>query len=155
MYKIIKSVIESKRYELKDMLTKIDTFWVQGSLTEDEYNELVALARENALPENSYASMQERMDAMYKELEALKVRVKALENTTEDETEVPSEDVTEDYPEYVAPTGAHDAYHAGDKVTYNGEKYICVAPEGVAVVWNPDVMPSYWQKEETDGQSTV
>ena len=142
MYKIVKSVIEGKRYELKDMLTKIDTFWVQGSITEEEHNELVALARENALPENSYAGMQERMDAMHKELEALKVRVKALENTTEDETE----ETTEDYPEYVAPTGAHDAYHAGDKVTYNGEKYICVAPEGVAVVWNPDVMPSYWQK---------
>ena len=150
MYKIIKAVIESKRYELKDMLTKIDTFWVQGRITEEERNELVALARENALPENSYAGMQERMDLMYKELEVLKSRVKALEsdNTTEDETEVPSEDTTE----YVAPTGAHDAYHAGDKVTYGGVKYICVAPEGVAVVWNPDVMPSYWQKvtEETD-----
>lgn len=143
MYKIVKAVIESKRYELKDMLTKIDTFWVQGSITEEEHNELVTLARENALPENSYAPLQERMDAMHKELEALKVRVKVLENTTEDET---PEETTEDYPEYVAPTGAHDAYHAGDKVAYNGEKYICVAPEGVAVVWNPDVMPSYWQK---------
>lgn len=146
MYKIVKAVIESKRYELKDMLTKIDTFWVQGSITEEERNELVALARENALPENSYASMQERMDAMYKELEALKVRVKALENTTEDETEVPSEDTTEDYPEYVAPTGAHDAYYTGMKMTFNKEKYFCIAPEGVAVVWSPDVMPSYWQK---------
>lgn len=152
MYKIVKAVIESKRYELKDMLTKIDTFWVQGQLSDAEHTELIDLSRANALPENSYASMQERMDAMHKELEALKVRVKALE--TEDEAEVPSEETTEDYPEYVAPTGAHDAYHAGDKVTYNGEKYICIALEGVAVVWNPDVMPSYW-KEETDGQSTV
>lgn len=154
MYKIVKAVIESKRYELKDMLTKIDTFWVQGSITEEEYNELVALARENALPENSYASMQERMDAMYVELEELKARVKTLEINDAAENET-TEDTTEDYSEYIAPTGAHDAYHAGDKVTYNGEKYICVAPEGVAVVWNPDVMPSYWQKEETDGQSTV
>ena len=147
MYKVIKSVIESKRYELAEMLTKIDTFWVQGSITEEEHNELVALARENALPENSYAGQQERMDAMYKELEALKSRVKVLENAgAEEQPEEPEEDITDEYPEYVAPTGAHDAYYAGDKVTYNGVKYICIAPEGAAVVWNPDVMPSYWQE---------
>ncbi len=155
MYKVIKSVIESKRYELADMLTKIDTFWVQGSITEEERNELVALARENALPENSYAGLQERMDAMFKELEALKVRIKALESAgTEELPEEPEEDISDEYPEYIAPTGAHDAYYAGAKVTYNGVKYICVAPEGVAVVWNPDVMPSYWQEVTEEDSAT-
>lgn len=147
MYKVIKSVIESKRYELAEMLTKIDTFWVQGSITEEERNELVALARKNALPENSYAGLQERMDAMYKELEALKMRVKTLESEgAEEQPEEPEEDILDEYPEYIAPTGAHDAYYAGDKVTYNGKRYVCVAPEGAAVVWNPDVMPSFWQE---------
>ena len=154
MYKVIKSVIESKRYELAEMLTKIDTFWVQGSITEEEHNELVALAREKALPENSYAGLQERMDAMYKELtetrkelEALKVRIIALESEGAEEQPVePEEDILDEYPEYIAPTGAHDAYYAGDKVTYNGKRYVCVAPEGAAVVWNPDVMPSFWQE---------
>lgn len=147
MYKVIKSVIESKRYELAEMLTKIDTFWVQGSITEEERNELVALARENALPENSYAGLQDRMDAMYKELEALKIRVKTLESAgTEEQPEEPEEDIPDEYLEYIAPTGAHDAYYVGAKVTYNGVKYICIAPEGTAVVWNPDVMPSFWQE---------
>lgn len=163
MYKVIKSVIESKRYELAEMLTKIDTFWVQGDITEEERNELVALARENALPENSYAGQQERIDALYtafsetrKELEALTARVKALESdgTTDDETDDSTEETTDEYPEYVAPTGAHDAYYAGDKVTYNEVRYICIAPDGAAVVWNPDVMPSYWQ-EVTEEQSTI
>lgn len=155
MYKVIKSVIESKRYELAEMLTKIDTFWVHGSITEEEHNELVALAREKALPENSYAPLQERMDAMYKELNALKERIIALESegTTEDTEETP--EVTEDeYAEYVAPTGAHDAYYAGDKVTYNGVRYICVAPKGAAVVWNPNVMPSYWQEVTEENSAT-
>ena len=155
MYKVIKSVIESKRYELAEMLTKIDTFWAQGSITEEERNELVALAREKALPENSYAGQQERMDALYKELNALKERIIALESegTTEDAEETP--EVTEDeYAEYVAPTGAHDAYYAGDKVTYNGMKYICVAPKGAAVVWNPNVMPSYWQEVTEENSAT-
>lgn len=147
MYKVIKSVIESKRYELAEMLTKIDTFWVQGSITEEEHNELVDLARKNALPENSYAGLQDRMDAMYKELEVLKMRVKTLESAgTEEQPKEPEEDIPDEYPEYIAPTGAHDAYYAGAKITYNGVKYICIAPEGTAVVWNPDVMPSFWQE---------
>lgn len=150
MYKIIKAVIESKRYELEDMLKKLDSFWVQGSIADVEYEELVSLARMLALPENSYAGTQQRFDALYKEIAELKARVSTLEsakneNSGDEPTEEnPDEPTVEDYPAYVAPTGAHDAYFAGAKVTYNGARYVCVAPEGVAVVWNPDVMPSYW-----------
>ena len=149
MYKVIKAVIESKRYELEDMLSKLDTFWVQGRVTEAEYTELVALAREKALPENSYAPPQERLDALYKEIAELKERVAVLESAKDESGDEPTEEnpeesTVDDYPAYVAPTGAHDAYYAGMKVTYNGVRYVCVAPEGVAVVWNPDVMPSYW-----------
>ena len=31
----------------------------------------------------------------------------------------------EEWPEWVQPTGAHDAYNKGDKVSYNGKHYIC------------------------------
>lgn len=144
MYKIIKAVIESKRYELEDMLKKLDTFWAQGSLAEAEYNELVSLARANALVENSYAGTQARIDALYQKVTELEERVRNLEGTTEE-----SPEVTE-YPEYIQPTGAHDAYYTGDKVTYNSKQYVCVAPEGIGVVWSPDVMPAYWQTETTE-----
>ena len=30
----------------------------------------------------------------------------------------------DEYPEWVQPTGAHDAYNTGDKVSYNGKRYI-------------------------------
>lgn len=142
MYKVIKSVIKSKRYELTEMLTKIDTFWVQGSITEEEHTELVALARENALPENSYASLQEQIDTLYQNMAEMAKEILALKNGGAN-----PEDTEDEYTEYVPPTGAHDAYRAGDKITYNGVKYICIAPEGVAVVWNPDVMPRYWKEE--------
>ena len=33
MYEIVKNVINSKTYELTDILTKIGTLWVQGSLS--------------------------------------------------------------------------------------------------------------------------
>ena len=33
---------------------------------------------------------------------------------------------TEEYPAWVQPTGAHDAYNTGDKMTYtDGKRYIC------------------------------
>lgn len=40
------------------------------------------------------------------------------------------------WPEWVQPTGAHDAYHRGDKVSYRGKHYICTAD---ANVYAPDV----------------
>lgn len=42
----------------------------------------------------------------------------------------------DEYPEWVQPTGAHDAYNTGDKVSYNGKHYICTA-DGNA--YAPDV----------------
>ena len=43
MYDIVKNVIISGDFRLSDMQTKIDTLWVQGDLTEDERNELIAI----------------------------------------------------------------------------------------------------------------
>lgn len=48
----------------------------------------------------------------------------------------------DEYPEWVQPTGAHDAYNIGDKVTYNGQHYACTSD---ANVYAPDVYG--WQLE--------
>ena len=50
MYEIIKGVIQSGRYELTDMLKKVDTLWAQGNLSDDERTELIDLARSGADP---------------------------------------------------------------------------------------------------------
>ncbi len=155
MYEIVKAVILEGRYELADILKKIDTLWVQGSLSEEEKTELIQMAREEATPENSFAGIQNQMSTLYKNVTEIAKQVG--ENTltiasikdklAEQGTVIPEPEPEpgEEYPEYVDPTGAHDAYHNGDKVTYNGKKYICVAPEGTAVVWSPDVYPDYWE----------
>ena len=135
MYDVTKSVIQSGNFELHDILTKIDTLWLQGALTDEERLELTNMARAKADPANSYAPLQEQIDARA-------LRVKALEEATEP---TDPEKPVEEWPEYVQPTGSHDAYHAGDKVTYKDEHYICIAPDGVAVVWSPDVYPAYWE----------
>lgn len=123
MYTIVKSVIETRRYELMDVLSKIDVLWLQGDFTDAQRTELVELARSNADPEASYAPLQAQVDALAGRVDALAARVAALEaGGTEGDT--PATPVDE-WPEYVQPTGAHDAYNAGDKITYNGQHYIC------------------------------
>lgn len=42
----------------------------------------------------------------------------------------------DEYPKWVQPTGAHDAYNIGDKVTYNGQHYVCTSDGNV---YAPDV----------------
>lgn len=141
MHDIVKAVIDAGRYELVDMLQKIDTLWLQGSLTDDEREGLVGEAREKADPTASWAPLQAQIDALAEKIAALTSRVEALDAGGSAEPE-PSDE----WPEYVQPTGAHDAYHKGDKITYNGKRYTCTAPDGVAVVWDPATYPAYWEE---------
>ena len=48
-----------------------------------------------------------------------------------------------DAPEYKQPTGAHDAYQAGDRVTFQGRVYEAVIN---AVVWSPLAYPQAWKE---------
>lgn len=50
----------------------------------------------------------------------------------------------EEWPEWVQPTGAHDAYAKGSKVTHNGEKWISSYD---ANVWEPGVYG--WEEQTT------
>lgn len=75
MYNIIKDVIESKNYELKDILYKINKMYIESAITETEKTELDNLARQNAVAENSYASLQEQINNLYAEINKLKAEV--------------------------------------------------------------------------------
>ena len=142
MYEVIRDVIRSKDFELKDILNKINTVWVRGELTQEEMTELTELARNNARTENSYASLQEQIDNTNSRIDKLEERIAKLESTGETGTEDSTES-EEEYPEYVQPTGAHDAYKTGDKIPFNGEKYICKID---GCVWDPITYPAAWEK---------
>lgn len=45
-------------------------------------------------------------------------------------------------PDWVQPTGAHDAYNIGDRVTFNGQVYESLIN---ANVWSPADYPQGWQ----------
>lgn len=138
MYQIIKDVITSGRYELNDILRKIDTLWVQGDIDDDQRDDLVELARTNADPAASYAPLQSQIDSAFAAIKALEARVAALEAG---ETPEPSPE-PEEWPEWVQPTGAHDAYNTGDKVTFEGKHYVSLID---ANVWSRAAYPTGWE----------
>lgn len=152
MFEIIKSVIRNKDFELKDILEKINTVWLKSMLTKEQMEELERLARENAVAENSYAPLQEQIDNTNARIDKLEARIEALENKETGEVTEP-EEPAEEYPEYVQPTGAHDCYNAGMKMTFNGEKYICKID---GCVWDPITYPDAWEKvAEDDTENNV
>ena len=48
----------------------------------------------------------------------------------------------EEWPEWVQPTGAHDAYNRGDKVTFEGAHYVSLIDGNV---YSPAVYPAGWE----------
>ena len=122
MKTIFESVIHRGGYDLSGLLKKIDSYHIEGKLTDAEKDELYRKARGEAAP---------NVDVMAKLME-LEDRLRKLE-----QGEAPEQ---EDYPEYVVGKW----YYAGDKISYSGKNYVCAAPEGAVCNWNPDEYPAYW-----------
>ena len=124
MYEVVKHVIGTGRYALEDMLKKLDARWVQGALTDAQHSELVAAAQGGAKAENS-------VDILDK-LRELEERVSKMEGGASADAE-----------EYTAGKW----YYSGNRVTFEGATYVCIAPEGAVCVWSPAEYPAYWRKE--------
>lgn len=131
MYSIFESVINRGGYKLGDMLNRIKTYAAEGKLTIEEMEKLEALAREKA-------NMQDGTDMLGMLLEH-EARIRALEAAAPINPDQPA-----DVPEYVPGKW----YYAGDKVMWNGETYVCIAPDGVVCVWSPTDYPAYWERLE-------
>lgn len=135
MYNSVLIVIQSGEYNLSDLTKKIDTLWLKSYLTDDERESLTKLAIEKANPDAGLPSFSERMAALEK-------RVSKLEGNLSSGGDSGSSD----WPEWVQPTGAHDAYAKGSQVTHNGERYVSQID---ANVWEPGVFgsESLWTKQ--------
>ena len=128
MKEMFEQVIQMKNYDLKTLLDRIDQYHIEGRLTDEERLDLIMQARKGAEPEYDYAG----------EINALWAAVRALQQNVSPPT---GED---EWPEFVQPTGAGTAYQVGDKITFRGEKYICILAH---CVWSPADYPAGWQKQ--------
>lgn len=117
-------------FDLTAMLAKIDYHHIRGNLSDDDREELIALAREKANPFGG-------VDVMHK-LEEIEARLRKLEEASSTESEQPGETTVDEYV-------AGKWYYAGDKVQYKGKVYTCIAPDGIVCTWNPEEYPAYWE----------
>ena len=118
-------------FDLAAMLERIDLYNVEAKLTDEERESLYALARQHAHPQYNYDS----------EIEAIWAAIRELQQAQE---EGGGTEPTDEWPEFVQPTGAHDAYSVGDKVTFNGKRYVCKLAN---CVWSPDAYPAGWEAQ--------
>lgn len=132
MKKLFENVIARGGYDLGVMLKRIDSYHVEGKLTDAEKDELYEKARAGA-------DAQPSVDVL-KKLEELEARVRALEEGGGSD----SGGRGEDEPEAYVPG---KWYYAGDRVTFEGKRYVCSAPKGVVCVWSPGEYPAYWEVE--------
>ena len=153
MFNIFKNVIETSDFDLRDILNKIEESYIKSSLSKEEQEELEEMARKHAKPENSYADVQKQIDDLAQKIKELQETVNANAQGMSAIKEAveklggtitpPAEQPTEEYPEYKQPTGAHDAYKIGDKITFEGNKYVCQMDN---CVWSPTEYPTGWKK---------
>jgi hypothetical protein len=136
MYEMIKTVIASRTYtDSNALIAKIQRLYIEGTLTESQYTELrTMLAEQN--PVKAY-DVESELDRVWVELRRIASIVDSMPEPT------PEPEPSEDVPNWVQPTGAHDAYQKGDKVRYNGNVYESLVDGNV---WSPDAYPAGWQK---------
>lgn len=143
MFATFQTIINAGGYDLTDLTQRIKTLYALGDLTEEEMKQLLEQAQANAKPDDSYAPLNERVTAIETLQREVEERLGKLESGPSTETGE-LEEPADEWPEYVQPTGAHDAYHAGDKITYNGKHYTCIY---AGCVWTPDTYPQGWREE--------
>ena len=135
MKEIFVNVINKGNYDLAGLLAKIDTYHIEGRLTDAEREELYSMARKSPTALLDYDKEILNIWAAIHELQK-------QQNLT-DETE--GTETNDDYPEYIQPTGAHNTYQIGDRVTFKGNRYTCILAD---CAWSPQMLPEAWEMVE-------
>ena len=135
IYTDVTNVIAAGGYDLADLLHRIDVLYAGGRLTDEERETLVGEARERAEPDAQLPSLTERVGA-------LELRVAALEQGTYQPSE-PEGDP--EWPEWVRPTSKDEYYRKGDKVTFEGVRYVCNKNNVTA---SPAENPKSWIRQD-------
>lgn len=158
MKTIFESVIREGTYNLTDIINKAHEEYVASRLTKEEREKVIALAQENAKPENNYAEINARIDKVFEEISSLRETVNAnakgmaaIKEAVEKlgaSVQAPEEPEMEEWPEWYAWDGISlNPWNDGSKCTHNGERYISKVNNNV---WEPGAVGVYdniWEKQ--------
>jgi hypothetical protein len=138
MYEIVKSVISAGGYKLADIQHKVKKLFVMGDLTEEQADELLAMASGGVSVDAERPETLKLIQTLADEIEALKERVTALEGGKDEEETT--------YPVWTAWDGISKDYQHGAIVSHNGELWQSVF--NGQNVWEPGAVgtESLWVK---------
>ena len=140
MYEVLKTVISNGGYKLADIQNKIKKLFVCGDLTEAQMDELLMMAAAGISAEAERPETLAMILTLSEEIEALRVRVTALEGgETPEQTE---------HPEWKPWDGIGKDYQNGAVVSHKGELWQSVL-DGQNV-WEPGApgTENLWVKYE-------
>ena len=125
IYPIIKQVIKDRNYNLSDLLEKIEKRCFEGTITEEERDELITLANENANPSNSDAPLKNQVAALFDIVTELALEIKQLkESKKETNPEAPEEETTEEtYPEWKRHNGIGKNPWQDESICIHNDRY--------------------------------
>ena len=143
MFETFQTIINAGGYDLADLTERIKTLYAMGELSEEEMTQLLDSAAANANQDAMLPDMSERVGALETRMAAVEERVGKLETggTEPGEPEQP----VDEWPQWVRPTSKDTQYRKGDKVTFNGQHYVCQKNN---VSSSPDEDAKSWQLAE-------
>lgn len=144
VYENLRGQISSGDFKLQTMLDKLTRLYIEDMLTEEEYDNLMQLARDNANPDKEIEEntdiikqLMQHVTMSEEKLKDLEARIAKLEDP-----EAAPEEPTVTYEEY----DPYKWYYKDMTCSFEGKNYICIAPEGVVCTWSPSGYPSYWKQ---------
>ena len=143
MFATFQTIINAGGYDLTDITERIKTMYAMGELTDEEMPQLLDSAAANANQDAMLPDMSERVGALETRIAAVEERVGKLETGGVEPGE--PEQPVDEWPEWVRPTSKDTQYRKGDKVTFNGQHYVCVKNN---VSSRPDEDQKSWQLQE-------
>lgn len=142
-YEDLRAQISSGDFKLQAMLDKLTRLYIEDMLTEEEYDDLMQLARANANPDKDIEENTDiikqlmlRVTESEQKLKDLEARIVKLEDP---ETELEEPVVTYE------PYDPYKWYYKDMTCSFEGKNYVCIAPEGVVCTWSPAGYPPYWK----------
>lgn len=149
MFKIMQSVIHAGNFKLADMRYKVNKLYVQGDLTEEQADQLMALASGGVSPDAERPETLKLIQTLSDKITALEDRVKKLEGGGEDPDVPVDPDAPVEHPEWTPWDGISSDYQPGAIVKHNGKVWISTfAGQNV---WEPGVVGVGFWEEYKDG----
>ncbi|MCD7801747.1 MAG: hypothetical protein LUH09_02365 [Clostridiales bacterium] len=120
MYDNLWQIITAGDYTLADITNKINVFWAESQLTDEQRTELLALAVENISTDQEKPDLETTVEKLAARVAALEEAVAALQGDTGDSGSGDSSA----YPEWTSWDGVSSDYSYGAIVSHNGTLWI-------------------------------